>query len=68
MSGIHAARVAARIRKELGIEVDEVAGHYGEFAVIVDDAVALKAGSLGFLGVLPAGSQVVTEVKRRIAR
>ena len=36
MSGLHAVRVAARLRRELGIEVDTIRGHYGEYKVLVD--------------------------------
>jgi hypothetical protein len=55
--------VAAKIRKVLGQEVDMVAGHYGEFKVLVDGKVAIEAGTLGFLGVLPSSRQVIQSVR-----
>jgi hypothetical protein len=36
ISGLHAARVAARLRRELRIDVDMVRSRYGEFKVLVD--------------------------------
>ena len=36
--------MAARIRKELGVAVDEVAGAYGEFTVLVDE-VPIRRGN-----------------------
>jgi hypothetical protein len=58
--------VAARIRRELRIDVDLVHGKYGEFKVLVDGNVVVDGGSLAFLGVLPSGRQVLESVKARI--
>ena len=63
----HAARVAARLRKELNTEVTMVHGHYGEFKVLVDGKVAVEAGALGFLGVLPSSRQVMHAVRASLA-
>ena len=65
MSAIHAARVAARIRRELGTDVDMVHGGYGEFRVLVDGREVIAAGPLGFLGVLPPVRRVVELVRAR---
>lgn len=54
MSGIQAVRAAAFLRKELGIEVALVDGHYGELSVLVDGEEVINAGALAFLGVLPS--------------
>jgi hypothetical protein len=67
VSGIHAVRVAARLRRELGIEVDKVHGRYGEFKVLVDNQVVVDAGTLAMLGVLPTGRAVVAAVKTRLS-
>ena len=67
MSRLHAARVAARIRRELGTDVDMVHGRYGEFKVLVDGDVAIDGGALGFLGVLPSAQKVVETVRGRLA-
>ena len=67
MTGLHAARVAARIRRELGADVDMVHGRYGEFKVLVDGDIVIDAGSLAFLGVLPSGQTVVDAVRGRLA-
>jgi hypothetical protein len=59
--------VAARIRKELGIEVDMVRGRYGEFKVLADGEVLIDGGSLAALGVLPSGRKIVDAVRTRLA-
>jgi hypothetical protein len=51
---VHAVRVAARIRRELQTDVDKVAGHYGEYKVLVDGEVVVDGGSLVVLGVMPS--------------
>jgi hypothetical protein len=55
--------VAARLRRELGIDVDMVTGRYGEFKVLVDGRTAIDAGAPAMLGVLPSGRTVVTAVR-----
>jgi hypothetical protein len=64
---LHAVRVAARLRRELGTDVDMVRGHYGEFKVLVDDATVVDGGALAVLGVLPSGRKVVEAVRARLS-
>ena len=54
MSGIQAARAAAYLRRELGIDAVLVEGHYGELSVHVDGEEVINGGALAFLGVLPS--------------
>ena len=54
MSGIQAARAAAFLRKELGIDPALVEGHYGELSVQVDGEEVINGGALAFMGVLPS--------------
>jgi hypothetical protein len=54
VSGIQAARAAAYLRKELGIDAVLVEGHYGELSVEVDGEEVINGGALAFLGVLPS--------------
>jgi hypothetical protein len=54
--------VAARLRRELGAEVDLVHGRYGEFKVLVDDKIVIDGGALAFLGVLPSTQEVLATV------
>ena len=68
MSGLHAVRVAARLRRELGVEVETVRGRYGEYKVLVDGQVAVDGGPLVILGVMPSARKVVDEVRARLAR
>jgi hypothetical protein len=66
VSAFHAARVAAVLRKTLGIEVDEIAGRYGEFTVLVDGEAVMSGGPLAILGVLPSADAVREVVQRRL--
>jgi hypothetical protein len=59
--------VAARLRKELGAEVEMVHGRYGEFKVLVDGETVIDGGALAALGVLPSGAKVVTAVRARLS-
>jgi hypothetical protein len=59
--------VAARLRRELGTDVDMVRGHYGEFKVLVDGATVIDGGKLAALGVLPSGRKVVNAVRARLS-
>jgi hypothetical protein len=66
VSGLHAVRVAARLRRELGSDVEMVKGRYGEFKVLVDGQTVVDAGALAALGVLPSGRRVVDAVKAKL--
>jgi hypothetical protein len=66
VSGIHAARVAARLRQALRIDVTMIAGRYGEYKVLVEDVVLLDAGMLSAIGVLPSSRKVVELVRLRL--
>jgi len=59
--------VAARLRRELGTDVEMIHGRYGEFKVLVDGETVIDGGALAALGVLPSGAKVVTAVKKRLS-
>jgi hypothetical protein len=59
--------VAARLRRELGTDVEMVHGGYGEFTVLVDGETVVDGGALAALGVLPSGAKVVEAVKGRLS-
>jgi hypothetical protein len=59
--------VAARLRRELKIEVETAHGSYGEFKVMVDDETVIDGGALVVLGVLPSGRKVVEAVRARLS-
>jgi hypothetical protein len=59
--------VAARLRRELGIDVEMVRGNYGEFKVLVDGETVIDGGALGALGILPSGRKVVAVVRARLS-
>ena len=67
MSGLHAVRVAARLRRELGVEVEMVRGRYGEFKVLVDGETVVDGGALAALGVLPSGRKVLDAVRAKLS-
>jgi hypothetical protein len=66
VTGIYAARVAARIRRELHADVDMVRGNYGEFKVAVDGDTLIDGGAATFLGVMPSRAKIVAAVKERL--
>ena len=59
--------MAARLRRELQIDVDMVRGSYGEFKVLVDGDTLIDGGALAFLGVLPTGREVLEAVRTRLS-
>jgi hypothetical protein len=68
VSGIHAVRVAARLRRELNTDVDLVKGRYGEFKVLVDDKVVIDGGALVALGIMASGKKVVETVRPLVSK
>ena len=62
MTAIQAARAAALLRREPGIEVRLEAGPYGSFQVLVGDTVIVDAGAMAFLGVLPSLTEIRSSV------
>jgi hypothetical protein len=58
--------VAARIRRELGIEVEMIHGHYGEFKVLVDGRPVVERGALSAVGILPSGRKVLEAVRSEL--
>ena len=59
--------MAARLRRELGIEVDTIRGHYGEYKVLVDGNTVIDGGPTVVLGLLPSARTVVDKVRARLA-
>ena len=59
--------MAARIRRELGTEVEMARGRYGEFKVLVDGETVIDGGALAILGVLPTGRKMVDAVRTRLS-
>jgi hypothetical protein len=69
MSAFPSARVAAKIRKELGVEVDEIPGAYGEFTVLVDGEPVVHGQPLAVaFAMIPAAAGVVAAVRERLKR
>lgn len=66
MSGLYAVRAAARLRRELKIDVDMIHGHYAEYKVLVDGELVIDGGALTALGVVPGGKKVVEAVRARL--
>lgn len=59
--------MAAKIRRDLGIDVDMVHGRYGEYKVLVDGEVVVDGGALAALGIVPARRKVVEAVRSRLS-
>jgi hypothetical protein len=66
VTGIHAARVAARLRRELQADVEMVHGRYGEFKVAVDGSTVIDGGAAAFLGIMPSRAKILAAVKDRL--
>ena len=66
MTAVQAARAAARIRKDLGIEPKMVHGRYGELKVLVDGRIVIEAGRASFLGILPSVDAIVGAVRQGV--
>jgi hypothetical protein len=64
----HAVRVAARLRRELGADVQVVGGPYGQFNVDVDGKTVITGGSLAALGVLPSAEKILEAVRMYLKR
>lgn len=59
--------MAARIRRELGVEVEMVHGSYGEYKVLVDGDVVVDGGALVVVGVMPPAQKTVEKVRERLS-
>lgn len=60
--------MAARIRREFGVDVEMVRGRYAEFKVLVDGQTVIDGGALAALGILPSGRKIVEAVRGRLSR
>ena len=67
MSGIQAARAAAYLRKQLGVEAALVEGHYGELSVLVDGEEVINGGALAFMGILPSLNRIRDAVAAKLS-
>jgi hypothetical protein len=68
VSGLHAVRVAAKLRRDLQIEVDTEHGRYGEYKILVDGEIVVDGGALAVLGVLPSAAKSIAAVRDRLSR
>jgi hypothetical protein len=58
--------VAARLQRELGVEVEKVHGKYGEYKVLVDGNVVVDGGVPVIIGVMPSAKSIVEQVRGRL--
>ena len=58
--------MAARLRRELEIDVEMVHGRYGDSSVLVDEETVVDGGALAALGILPTGRRIVEAVRSRL--
>ena len=59
--------MAARLRRELGIDVETIRGQYGEYKVLVDGQSIVDGGPMGVLGLHPSARMVVDKVRAQLA-
>lgn len=64
---MHAVRVAARIRRELGTDVDMIRGSYGEYKVLVDGETLVDGGAWVIVGVMPPAKKIIDAVRARLS-
>jgi hypothetical protein len=55
------------MRRELGIEVEMIRGHYGEYKVMVDGETVVDGGRLVVIGVMPPARKTVQLVRERLS-
>jgi hypothetical protein len=67
VSGLHAVRVAAKLRRELKIDVEMVHGRYGEYKILVDGETVIDGGALAALGIASSGRKAVEAVRARLS-
>jgi hypothetical protein len=58
--------VAARLRREFGRDISMIHGSYGEFKVLVDNHVAIDAGAMTALGLVPSTRRIIAAVRARL--
>lgn len=58
--------MAARLQRELGIEVEKVHGRYGEYKVLVDGKVVVDGGAAVIVGIMPSAKKIVEQVRSRL--
>ena len=59
--------MAAAIRKQLGVDVQKVHGHYGELKVLVDDDVVVDGGAAVIVGIMPSTRSILEKVRQRLS-
>ena len=55
--------MAARLREELDIPVEQRSGAYGEFTVLVDGKMVFSGGRAVWLGLMPSQDEVLRAVR-----
>lgn len=58
--------MAARLQRELGVDVEKVHGRYGEYKVLVDGEVVVDGGARVILGLMPSAKRIVEQVRGRL--
>lgn len=54
------------MRREFGIYVDMIRGHYGEYKVLVDGETVVDGGPLVVLGLMPSARKTIDKVRQRL--
>jgi hypothetical protein len=58
--------VTARLRRELGIDVEMEHGRYGEFKVLVDGQLVVDGIAMGTMGFPPTSKKIVELVRAHL--
>jgi len=58
--------VAAKLRSELGVDVETAHGHYGEYRILVDGETVIDGGAGVKLGLVPSSRKSIEAVRARL--
>jgi len=59
--------MAAKLKRELKIDVELIKANYGKLQILVDGEVLVDGGSKAMLGILPSGKKVVDAVRLHLS-
>ena len=59
--------MAAKLRRELSIDVDMIKGSYGEYKILVDGKTVVDGGAKVSIGIMPKASRSIDVVRRELA-
>lgn len=59
--------MAAKLKQELGTDIEMIHGNYGEFKVLVDGNVVSDAGLIAAFGIVPSDESILSAVRKALS-